>query len=123
MDLGPAGVIAVGTTPSYKLIVGSQYYATRDYFWVPGALKDFDLPDLVGLAAPRPAVLVDSADALLVPLRPEACQSVCAWPLGVYRGLGVPERMQLAYTAQGGEAQVAEAVDKALAAASRATSP
>ena len=54
-------MITVDTVSSFKLIVGSQYYATRDYFWVPGALKDFDLPDLVALVSPRPAYLIDLA--------------------------------------------------------------
>ena len=114
LDPRPAGVIAVGTVPSYKLIVGAKYYASRDYFWVPGALKDFDLPDLIGLAAPRPAVLVDPADAMLAPLRPDACQAICASPLEIYRGLGVADRMRLVHTTQGTAAQIAEAVAGAL---------
>jgi hypothetical protein len=113
-DSRPAGVITVGTVPSYKLIVGAQYYASRDYFWVPGALRDFDLPDLVALAAPRPAFLVDPADALLARLRPEACQAIYAWPLEVYRELGVPDSLRLVHTAQGRVAQIAEAVAGAL---------
>jgi cephalosporin-C deacetylase-like acetyl esterase len=113
-DSRPASVITVRTVPSYKLIVGAQYYASRDYFWVPGALRDFDLPDLVALAAPRPAFLVDPADAMLAPLRPEACQTTCAWPLDIYRELGVPDHMRLLHTAQGSIAQVAEAVAGAL---------
>jgi pimeloyl-ACP methyl ester carboxylesterase len=118
-DSRPAGVIAVGMVPSYKLIVGSQYYASRDYFWVPGALKDFDLPDLIALAAPRPAVLVDPADAMLASLRPEACQATCAWPLAIYRGLGVPDSLRLVHTAQKSTARVAEAVSGALDAMCR----
>jgi cephalosporin-C deacetylase-like acetyl esterase len=118
-DSRPAGVITVGTVSSYKLIVGAQYYATRDYFWVPGALVDFDLPDLVALAAPRPAILVDPADAMLVPLRPKACQEISAWPLDIYRGLGVPDRMRLICTARESIAQVAEAVAAALDAICR----
>jgi hypothetical protein len=77
-------------------------------------LRDFDLPDLVALAAPRPAFLVDPADAMLAPLRPEACQTTCAWPLDIYRELGVPDHMRLLHTAQGSIAQVAEAVAGAL---------
>jgi cephalosporin-C deacetylase-like acetyl esterase len=115
-DPRPAGVITVGTVPSYKLIVGAQYYASRDYFWVPGALRDFDLPDLVALAAPRPAILVDPADAMLAPLRPEACQAACAWPLDIYRGLGVPDSLRVIHTARESIAQVADAVAGALEA-------
>jgi cephalosporin-C deacetylase-like acetyl esterase len=115
-DSRPAGVITVGTVPSYKLIVGAQYYASRDYFWVPGALKDFDLPDLVALAAPRPACLIDPANAMLAALSPNACQATCAWPLGIYRGLGVPDSLRIVHTARGSVAQIAEAVAGALGA-------
>jgi cephalosporin-C deacetylase-like acetyl esterase len=118
-DSRPAGVITVGTVPSYKLIVGAQYYASRDYFWVPGALVDFDLPDLVALAAPRPAFLVDPADAMLAPLRPKACQEIYAWPLDIYRGLGMPDSLRMLHTARRSLAQVADAVAAALDAIGR----
>lgn len=97
-DHRAAGVIAVGLVPSYKLIVGAQYYAARDYFWVPGALADFDLPELAGLIAPRPAVLIDPVDAMLAPLPAERCRTLCAWPSAVYRILGVPERFSMLAT-------------------------
>ena len=109
-DSRPAGVITVGMVPSYKLIVGSQYYAARDYFWVPGALKDFDLPDLVALAAPRPVLMIDSVDAMLAPLSEEACRAACAWPLDVYKVAGVPERLRLVHTAEQKLAEVTAAV-------------
>lgn len=95
MDDRAAGVIAVGMVPSYKLIVEAQYYASRDYFWVPGALADFDLPDLIALVAPRTAVLLDPADAMLAPLPAEQCRTVCAWPSAVYQILGAPERFSI----------------------------
>ena len=34
-----AGALCLQTVPSYKLIVGSQYYEVRDYFWVPALWK------------------------------------------------------------------------------------
>jgi len=114
MDDRAAGVIAVGMVPSYKLIVGAQYYAARDYFWVPGALADFDLPDLVGLVAPRTAVLIDPADAMLAPLDAERCRTVCAWPAAVYRVLNAPERFSMRYTAERSVAETAEQVAAAL---------
>lgn len=114
MDDRVAGVIAVGTVPSYKLIVDAQYYAARDYFWVPGALADFDLPDLVGLVAPRAAVLIDPADALLAPLPAERCRTVCDWPSAVYQMLGVPERFAIRYTPERTATETAEQVAAAL---------
>ncbi len=114
MDDRAAGVIAVGTVPSYKLIVDAPYYAARDYFWVPGALADFDLPDLVGLVAPRTAVLIDPADAMLAPLPAEQCRTVCAWPRAVYQILGVPERFSMLATPGRSVVETAEQVAAAL---------
>ena len=110
----PAGVVCVGTVPSYKLIVESQYYAVRDYYWVSGALKDFDLPDLAGLVAPRAAVLVDPADAMLQPLEPERCREICRWPQGVYGLLKEPKRLRMVQTADGSPEQIARQVADAL---------
>ena len=97
-DPRPAGVICVGTVPSYKLIVSSQYYALRDYYWINGALKDFDLPDLAGLIAPRPVTLIDPVDAMLVPIDPEQCRHICRWPRKVYAVLGAAHRLRYALT-------------------------
>ena len=63
-DSRPDAVVCVGTLPSYKLLLSSQYYNVWGYFWVPGALRDFDIPDLARLAAPRPQLWVDPVDAL-----------------------------------------------------------
>ncbi len=114
-DARPAGVVCVRTVPSYQLIVRSRYYKTRDYFWVNGALKDFDVPDLVGLAAPRPVVLLDPVDAMLRPLAQEQCRGICAWPQGVYRALGAPEQFRVSHTSKGNIAQTAAEVAAALA--------
>ena len=111
-DARPAAVVTVGTVPSYKLIVGSQYYRTRDYFWVNGALKDFDLPDLLGLVAPRPALVLDPCDAMLQALDETRCREVCAWPLGVYGFLAASERLCIARTRNGTSAEVAERIER-----------
>jgi len=110
MDARPGGVVCVKTVPSYKLIVGSQYYKTRDYFWVNGALEDFDLPDLIGLVAPRPTVLIDPADALLEPLGQQRCTTLCQWPENVYKVFQTPGRLRIVRAVEGTEKSVAERV-------------
>ena len=100
-DAQAAGVVCVATIPSYKPIVGSRYYKSRDYFWVPGALRDFDIPDLMALAAPRPVLLVDPMDGLLEPLDGGRCQAICAWPTDVHRLLGEPNRFRVVCTQHG----------------------
>jgi pimeloyl-ACP methyl ester carboxylesterase len=113
-DRRPAGAICVGTVPSYKLIVESQYYAVRDYYWVNGALRDFDLPDLVGLIAPRPVLLIDPMDAMLQPLGPERCRQALRWPQEVYDVLGGGESLQLLQTVDGSPQAAARQMTAAL---------
>jgi len=61
-------VVCVGTLPSYKLLVNSQYYNIWNYFWVPGALRDFDIPDLSRLIAPCRQLWINPVNALAEPL-------------------------------------------------------
>jgi cephalosporin-C deacetylase-like acetyl esterase len=50
-DARVAGVVTEGTLTSYKELISNKYYAvSSDYFWLPGALCDFDIPDLARLA-------------------------------------------------------------------------
>ena len=58
------GVVTMGTLPSYKLLITAQYYNVWGYFWVPGALRDFDIPDLVRLVSPKPQIWIDPVNAL-----------------------------------------------------------
>lgn len=58
------GVVTVGTLPSYKLLITNQYYNVWGYFWVPGALRDFDIPDLARLVSPKPQIWIDPVNAL-----------------------------------------------------------
>jgi pimeloyl-ACP methyl ester carboxylesterase len=58
------GVICIGTLPSYKLLLNSRYYNVWNYFWVPGVLKDFDIPDLSRLVVPRKQLWINPVNAL-----------------------------------------------------------
>lgn len=61
---GIHGVIAINTLPSYKLLLSSQYYDQYGYFWTPGALRDYDIPDLVRLASPKTQLWIDPINAV-----------------------------------------------------------
>ena len=114
LDSRPAGVVCVKTIPSYRLIVGSRYYACRDYFWVPGALRAFDIPDLAALVAPRGVAWLDAVDASLEPLDPARCRELYDWPRGMYDRLGSQQGLQVVksepQTLEGAAARVAEIV-------------
>jgi len=78
-------VVCVGTLPSYKLLVDNQYYNVWDYFWVPGALRDFDIPDLVRLVVPRKQLWVNPVNELAERLdKKKACSII-----GKHKGLDI----------------------------------
>ena len=100
-DDRPAGVVCVGTVPSYHLIVDAHYYAVRDYYWVPRALEDFDLSDLPSLIAPKPVALIDPLDAMLEPLAPGTTKTLLQWPTHICSQLATPSDFSFAHTPDG----------------------
>lgn len=78
-------VVCVGTLPSYKLLVNNQYYNIWGYFWVPGALRDFDIPDLVRLVSPRKQLWVNPVNQMAERLdKSKACSVI-----GKHEGLNI----------------------------------
>lgn len=54
------GVVTIGTLPSYKPLITSKYYNVNPgYFWLPGALTDFDILDLMRLVSPKQNIWID----------------------------------------------------------------
>ena len=43
--------IRVNTLPSYRMLLSGKYYFLRNYFWVPGALRVYEIPDIFRLVA------------------------------------------------------------------------
>jgi cephalosporin-C deacetylase-like acetyl esterase len=58
-----AGVETVAAVPSYMAIARAARHSGVIDIVVPGVLKDFDLPDVAGLVAPRPLHIVSARDA------------------------------------------------------------
>lgn len=79
------GFVALGTLPSYKLLTHARIYEVKGYFEVPGALRDFDIPDLARLAAPKPQLWLDAVNALGRPLEVRNASSL----LGSHRNFRV----------------------------------
>lgn len=59
LDEQVAGVAAEQTVTSWYAVTQTKLHEGTAEIVVPGVLKDFDLPDLVNLIAPRPLWLVD----------------------------------------------------------------
>ena len=62
-DARVSGVECRGTLYSYRSILETPIYHVQGYFWVPGALLDYDIADLPSLIAPCPVTWIDPIDA------------------------------------------------------------
>jgi cephalosporin-C deacetylase-like acetyl esterase len=59
------GIVTIGTLPSYRPLIENKYYNNVwGYFWLPGALKDFDIPDLAKLTSSKKQLWIDPINQL-----------------------------------------------------------
>ncbi len=59
------GIVTIGTLPSYMPLIKNRYYNNVwGYFWLPGALKDFDIPDLAKLASSKKQLWINPVNQL-----------------------------------------------------------
>jgi pimeloyl-ACP methyl ester carboxylesterase len=72
-------VVCIRTLPSYKLLLNSHYYNVWNYFWVPGALRDFDIPDLSRLVAQRRQLWINPVNALAEPLEEKEFREILTY--------------------------------------------
>jgi len=63
---------------------------------VPGALHDFDLPDLPALVAPRPALWLDTTDATGRPANADALSERLRWSRAICDAVADHERLATA---------------------------
>lgn len=84
-DVRVEGVATIGTLPSYKELIANHYYNVWGYFWVPGALRDFDIPDLARLVSPKPQVWIDPVNNLGEKMSLSSASSI----IGSYKNLRV----------------------------------
>ena len=66
LDKRIAACISSGAVSTYADAMGSVDNCSDNY--LPGALLDFDLPDLSGLIAPRPLVVVNGTEDPITPI-------------------------------------------------------
>lgn len=65
VDSRLAWAACVGPPASYGEIAKSELYAQPASLLLPGALQDFDLPDVLAALAPRPLLVVNPTDAVV----------------------------------------------------------
>jgi pimeloyl-ACP methyl ester carboxylesterase len=88
-------VAATGTLVSYSSIAESEIYTHRFSSFGPSFLRDFDLPDLAALIAPRALLLQNSVDAQHRVLAPEAVERTYRSAAGVYETAGKRDQMRI----------------------------
>ncbi len=76
-------VITVRTLLSYRMLVENPYYEVRDYFWIPGALEDFDIHELSALIAPRKVLWLSPADHMASPVTESQASEYIPWTVAV----------------------------------------
>ena len=72
-------VVTVGTLLSYRMLIESPYHEVRGYFWLPEALRDFDISELGALIAPRPVTWIGPVDAMAQPVDAATVEAYAAW--------------------------------------------
>lgn len=63
LDRRPRSVLVNGTPVSYLSIVESEKYSLKSEWFVPGILREFDLPQIVAGLSPSPCWIVNGVDA------------------------------------------------------------
>jgi dienelactone hydrolase len=108
-ELGPAllhaaamnqmisSIVLVGSPVSYRSIVMNRFY-DRSYVnsAVAGALTKYDLPDLMGLIAPRKIAVVDLKDQLKGPASGKMLEKELSFPFSVYSQQNLPGNINVA---------------------------
>ncbi len=88
-------VATVETLASYRLIIDNKWNNLREYFWVPGALSDYDLCDLPALIAPRPVALINAVDQMLHVMEAEAVKEEYSWAGKYYKAAGAGRHLRI----------------------------
>jgi pimeloyl-ACP methyl ester carboxylesterase len=92
-----------GTLISYAAVVENEYYTHALSGFVPGALRDFDLPELAAMLAPRPLLLVNPVDGFQ--RRADPSQAAAEYKIAgdIYRLEGAAAAFRLAFVDTAGE--------------------
>jgi dienelactone hydrolase len=109
LDRRAAGVCAVRVLGSYRMITDNHYYKQFEHFWVPGALADYDLPDLPALVAPRPVLVLDPVDQMSRRMPEKSARRLYGFARATFGALGNPRGLAVMRTA-GSAASVVKAL-------------
>jgi dienelactone hydrolase len=92
-----------GALLSYAAILESELYTHRFGAFVPGVLRDFDLPEVAALVAPRRLLLLNIVDQLHRRVEPEEVRRTYQPAAGVYRIADAGDALQIDVAASAAE--------------------
>jgi hypothetical protein len=97
-DKSIQNIVLIGSPLSYKSIVMNQFYNISFSCAVAGALKAYDLPDLVACLAPGRIVLAELKDQMLNPAPAGIIEQELVFPLQVYSKNSATENLRVQYS-------------------------
>jgi hypothetical protein len=88
--------MAVRTLISYRMVTDNLYYNQDQHFWTPGVLKDYDIPDLPIMIAPRPVAFMAPVDHMTQPVAEADWQKRFSGARAAYAAEGRPGGLVMA---------------------------
>ncbi|MEN6345253.1 MAG: acetylxylan esterase [Armatimonadia bacterium] len=88
LDSTVSQVVTLHTLCSLRQLIENPYHEVYDYFWMPSALADFDLPELAALVAPRRALWIDPVEAMNRPVTAKDFGRYAGWSQEMATALG-----------------------------------
>ena len=98
LDERPAATVAIKALAAWRLITDNAEYNQFGHNWLPGALLDFDIPDLPALIAPRPVHVLDPLDQMSRRMTDRAARRTFRFARDVYRQKGAARAFHVGRT-------------------------
>lgn len=93
---GISSTVIVGSPVSYKAIVMNRFYDRKlAAYTVPGAVRHYDLPDLLSCIAPRKVVMAGIRDQMGKTAGKELVDNELAYPVKVYSMKGKSDNLRI----------------------------
>jgi hypothetical protein len=80
---------------SYRSLTGTDRYLHEASIFIPGVLRNFDLPQVASAIAGRPLALLAPVDAMKKPVELGIARQAYEWTQAVYMVAGAADRFQI----------------------------
>ena len=86
-----------GGLAAFRMLTEHGRYVQATSQFIPGVLKQFDLPEIAALIAPRPLAIIDPTDHMKMPLAPETAKQIYSPVRAAYQKSNASARFKLAF--------------------------